>query len=162
MGRKVIGVQTLAIEGCRLIKLEPIVDERGFLVEVLRCDDEFFLGFGQMYLTTCRPGIVKAWHAHRYQWDNFFLVKGAVKVGLVDGRQDSPTYRKCATVVLSEQNPSILQIPPMVWHGQMALGNEMSYLINCPTKPYNHKEPDELRVDPFENDFGYSWEPKSG
>jgi len=43
----------------------------------------------------------------------------------------------------------------------MALGNEMSYLINMPTKPYNKENPDEDRMDPFENDFNYEWQVKS-
>jgi dTDP-4-dehydrorhamnose 3,5-epimerase len=158
----ILRVEKLEIEGVKLIKLEPRVDERGFLIEVLRCDDEYFLGFGQMYLTTCYPGVVKAWHAHRKQTDNFFVVKGNVKVGLHDGREDSPSYGKNATIILGEQNTSLLQIPPMIWHGYTTLGGEMSYLINVPTEPYNHKAPDELRVHPFENDFNFNWEIKSG
>ena len=39
-------------------------DERGRLMEMLRCDDPIFKGFGQVYLTTAYPGVVKAWHYH--------------------------------------------------------------------------------------------------
>ena len=150
------------IEGVKLKPLVRHLDERGYLMEILRDDDPNFIRFGQVYLTTCQPGVVKAWHAHRKQYDNFCVIKGAAKIGLYDGRENSPTYHQSQTVVLSELEPALLQIPPLVWHGQMALGNEMSYLLNIPTEHYQREAPDELRVDPFDNDFGYEWRPKSG
>jgi dTDP-4-dehydrorhamnose 3,5-epimerase len=149
------------IAGVKIKQLRRIEDDRGWLMEILRDDDPEFLGFGQAYLTTCYPGIVKAWHAHRKQTDNFCLLRGAAKIGLFDGRPDSPTHRQTDTVILSERTPLLLQIPPLVWHGQMALGSEVSYLLNIPTEHYNREGPDELRADPFDNDFGYDWKPKS-
>jgi len=149
------------IDGIQIIPLVRHLDERGYLLEVLRSDDKHFQRFGQVYITTCMPGIVKAWHAHKKQTDHFYAVKGTVKIGLYDGRETSPTYKQTASFILSELEPKLLIIPPLIWHGQMALGNEMSYLINVPTEPYNKEEPDELRADPFDNDFGFCWEPKS-
>lgn len=149
------------IEGVNTIKLTPLVDERGFVVEILRRDAQHFKQFGQIYLTTCNPGVVKAWHTHKKQTDNLFLVKGSVKIGLYDGREDSATYKQTATVVITEINPQLVQIPPLVWHGFMTLGNEPSYVLNIPTEMYNYDEPDELRVDPFDNDFNYDWRVKN-
>ena len=40
------------IEGVQVKKLRVIPDERGRLMEILRADDDIFLGFGQVYLTT--------------------------------------------------------------------------------------------------------------
>ena len=45
--------------------------------------------------------------------------------------------------------------------GQMAVGNEVSYLLNIPTEHYDRDHPDELRADPFDNDFNYEWQVKS-
>ena len=39
-----------------------IADERGWLMELLRNDEEMFLKFGQVYVTAAYPGVVKAWH----------------------------------------------------------------------------------------------------
>jgi len=150
------------IEGVKIIKLTPHVDERGFLIEILRKDASHFKQFAQIYLTTCNPGVVKAWHAHKKQTDNLFLVKGSIKIGLYDGREDSPTYKETATIVISELNYQLVQIPPFIWHGFMSLGNEPSYILNIPTELYNYDEPDELRIDPFNNDFNYDWRIKSG
>jgi len=150
------------IEGVKIIKLTLHVDERGFLIEILRKDAQHFKQFGQIYLTTCNPGVVKAWHAHKKQTDNLFLVKGSLKIGMYDGREDSPTYKQTATIVITELNPQLIQIPPLIWHGFMTLGNELSYVINIPTELYDYDEPDELRADPFNNDFNYDWRVKSG
>lgn len=150
------------IHGIRLRRLTRHLDERGYVMEILRDDDPEFVRFGQVYITTCNPGVVKAWHAHRNQYDNFCVIKGSVKVGLFDGRPESPTYRRTQTLVLSELEPALLQIPPMVWHGQMALGQEVSYLLNIPTQHYVREAPDELREHPFENDFDYDWTVRSG
>src|SRR5688500_6449207 len=70
----------------------PIPDERGVLMEVLRADDaELFTKFGQVYVSATYPGVVKAWHYHQVQVDNFACVAGMVKLVLVDTRADSPT-----------------------------------------------------------------------
>ncbi|MEW6608273.1 MAG: dTDP-4-dehydrorhamnose 3,5-epimerase family protein [bacterium] len=150
------------IEGIKIIKLIPHVDERGFLMEILRKDNPHFKQFGQIYLTTCNPGVVKAWHAHKKQTDNIFLVKGSVKLGLYDGRTDSPTYKQTGTIIITELNRQLVQIPPFIWHGFSALGNEPAYILNIPTELYNYDEPDEMRVDPFDNDFNFDWKVKSG
>ena len=60
--------------------LKVIPDERGHLMEILRCDDEMFQKFGQVYLTTGYPGVVKAWHYHKAQTDHFCVIKGMMKV----------------------------------------------------------------------------------
>ena len=44
------------IEGVATKKLRVIPDERGRLMECLRSDDELFIKFGQMYMTTTLPG----------------------------------------------------------------------------------------------------------
>ena len=46
------------IEGVRIKSLKVIPDERGWLMEILRCDDEIFKQFGQVYLSTAYPGVI--------------------------------------------------------------------------------------------------------
>ena len=133
------------IDGVKKIPITRHSDDRGYLSEILRSDDPHFKKFGQVYLTTCRKGVVKAWHAHRVQTDNFFVIKGTAKIGLYDDREGSPTRGQYQVVVLGEEGDNcLLVIPPLLWHGQMAL-SEMSYLINIPSEPYNRENPDELR-----------------
>ena len=57
------------IKGVKVKKLKIITDERGRLMEILRCDDKNFKEFGQVYMTTAYPGVVKSWHYHKKQDD---------------------------------------------------------------------------------------------
>ena len=79
------------IQGVKVKTLKVIADERGWLMEMLRNDDDLFLGFGQVYMTAAYPGVVKGWHYHKKQVDNFVCVKGMMKVVLYDSREDSAT-----------------------------------------------------------------------
>jgi dTDP-4-dehydrorhamnose 3,5-epimerase len=150
------------IEGVKIKQLKVIPDERGFLMEMLRCDDEFFQKFGQMYLTVAYPGVVKGWHYHKKQTDHFAVVKGMLKVVLYDSRKDSPTSGEVNQFFMGDQNPILLVIPPYVLHGMKGVGTEPGYLVNCPTEPYDYKNPDEFRVDPHDNDIPYDWDRKDG
>jgi dTDP-4-dehydrorhamnose 3,5-epimerase len=79
------------IDGVKVKKLRVLPDERGRLTEMLRNDDDLYIKFGQLYMTTGYPGVVKGWHYHKKQIDNFIAVKGMLKVVLFDGRENSPT-----------------------------------------------------------------------
>jgi dTDP-4-dehydrorhamnose 3,5-epimerase len=142
--------------------LRVMCDERGRLMEMLRCDDAIYKGFGQAYLTTAYPGVVKAWHYHRLQWDHFVVVSGMMKVVLYDSRDDSPTKGEVNEFFLGDHNPVLLQIPPMVYHGFKCISDREAIVINCPTEPYQYKNPDEFRVDPHTNDIPYNWARKDG
>ena len=143
-------------------KLRVMCDERGRLMEMLRNDDEIFKGFGQSYLTAAYPGVVKAWHYHRKQWDHFVVVAGMMKVVLYDSREGSPTYGEVNEFFMGPHNPILLQIPPMVYHGFKCISETEAVVVNTPTEVYNYKEPDEYRVDPHNNDIPYNWARKDG
>ena len=150
------------IDGVCTKKLRIIPDERGWLMEMLRCDDGVFKKFGQVYLSTVYPGVVKGWHYHKIQTDNFTVVKGMAKVVLYDGREDSSTYGEVNEFFMGERNPILLVIPPLVLHGMKGIGTEPAYLINCPTEPYNYDSPDEHRVAPDSGEVPYDWKLKEG
>lgn len=134
------------IDGVEVIRLNRHADDRGYLTEVLRRDDEHFTQFGQAYISFLRRGIIKAWHKHEKQTDFFYVVSGASKIGLYDDRPDSPSKGQYQSVVLGTEGlDALLLIPPMVWHGQMSL-SETTYLLNMPTEPYDAANPDEIRA----------------
>jgi dTDP-4-dehydrorhamnose 3,5-epimerase len=150
------------IEGVRIKKLRVIPDERGRLMEILRCDDDLFRKFGQVYITTAYPDVVKAWHYHKVQYDNFAVVYGMMKVVLYDDRKDSPTKGLINEFFAGEHNPILIQIPPLVYHGFKCIGEHEAIVCNIPTEPYNRQQPDEFRIDPFDSRIPYNWERKDG
>ena len=131
-------------------------------MEMLRCDDEIFLKFGQVYLTTAYPGVVKAWHYHRNQTDHFVVVSGMMKVVLYDAREESPTRGRVNEFFMGDFNPLILQIPAGVYHGFKCISESEALVVNIPTEVYNRDEPDEYRLDPHSPDIPYDWSRKDG
>ena len=148
------------IEGVKTKKLRVIPDERGRLMEILRCDEEIFEKFGQVYVTTTYPGVVKGWHYHKVQTDNVAVVHGMVKLVLYDAREGSPTKGEVNEFFLGIHNPMLVQIPKGVYHGWKCIGLEEAVVVNSPTEPYNYEKPDEYRV-PFDSPtVPYDWEVK--
>ena len=145
------------IEGVKTKELQLITDERGWLMEVLRCDDDLFKKFGQVYVTTAYPGVVKAWHMHKKQTDNFTCIHGLMKVVLYDDRKDSSTYKEINEFFIGVKKPLLLSIPPSVYHGFKAVGTETAYFLSVPTEAYNYKKPDEYRLPPDTDEIPYDW-----
>ena len=146
------------IDGVIVKSLRLIPDERGRLMEIMRCDDPAFRKFGQVYMTTNYPGVVKAWHYHKVQWDNFACVKGMIKAVLFDRRENSPTYREINEFFIGEHRPKRITIPPGVCHGWKCISPSESIVVNIPTEPYNYDDPDEHRL-PFDTEeIPYNWD----
>ncbi|MCX5902517.1 MAG: dTDP-4-dehydrorhamnose 3,5-epimerase family protein [Proteobacteria bacterium] len=150
------------IDGVKTKKLKVIPDERGRLMEMLRSDDDLFIKFGQVYLTTAYPGVVKGWHYHRAQTDNMVVVKGMMKIVLYDARTASPTHGEVNEFFMGDYNPLLLHIPPYVYHGFKCISVEEALVINCPTDVYCYQTPDEYRVDPHDPSIPYNWSRKDG
>jgi dTDP-4-dehydrorhamnose 3,5-epimerase len=150
------------IDGVRARRARVLPDERGRLGEILRADDPWFEKFGQVYFTTTYPGVVKAWHYHKLQTDHFYCVRGAIKLGLYDGRPGSPTSGEVNEIYLGEHLPALVRIPPGVYHGWMCVSDVESIIINIPTECFDHAKPDEYRAPPHDNDIPYDWTRKDG
>jgi dTDP-4-dehydrorhamnose 3,5-epimerase len=150
------------IDGVKIKKLKVIPDERGRLMEILRADDDLFSRFGQVYMTTTYPGVVKAWHKHQKQTDNVVCVRGMIKLALYDPREDSPTFKEVNQFYIGVHNPMLVQIPPDIYHGWMCVSREEAMIVNIPTEVYNYEKPDEQRLDPHQNDIPHDWSRKDG
>jgi len=150
------------IDGLKIKKLGVIPDQRGRVMEILRRDDGLFQKFGQVYMTTTYPGVVKAWHKHEKQADNIACIAGMIKMALYDGRPGSPTHGEVNEFYLGVHNPVLVQVPSGVYHGWMGMSPEEAVIINIPTEPYDREHPDEQRLDPHDNDIPYVWKRRDG
>ena len=150
------------IDGVKVRDLRVIPDERGWLMEILRADDaEFFTKFGQVYISATYPGVVKAWHYHTKQVDNFACIAGMVKLVLVDTREDSATRGAVNEYFLGTQRPLLVQVPNLVYHGWKCISTEPSLVVNVPNEPYDYAAPDEYRIEPH-GTLPYDWTRKDG
>lgn len=146
------------IDGVRLVELEAHVDDRGYLIEILRSNDEHFTKFGQVYLVgNFSKGTIRAFHKHNVLWDWFFINHGAAKFILIDDRKESKTHKQMDIFVVSSRNPSLIVVPPGVYHGWMSLEDD-TQLISTASEVYNREKPDEVRISP--DSFGDIWQVK--
>ena len=161
-GKALAKIRKELIAGVQVKRLALIPDERGFLVEMLRSDWPEFEKFAQSYATACYPGVVKAWHYHKKQWDHFVCVYGMAKVVLYDSREDSPTKGYINEFHTGLLNPLLIKIPPMVYHGFTAEGHRLAIIVNFPTELYNYEQPDEYRVSYNDPSIPYDWSVRHG
>jgi dTDP-4-dehydrorhamnose 3,5-epimerase len=140
-----------------VVALKKVANQRGHLMEVQRRDDAHFPGFGQVYVTCTRPGIVKAWYRHRQQVDQIALVSGALQLALFDDRDDSPTRGAVQEIIITEAQPVLVQIPTGIWHGFRALGADDAYLLHLNTHLFDADHLDEDRRPADDAGIPFRW-----
>lgn len=101
-------------------------DHRGYLEEVFKPDmlPSENREFGQCFLTTAKPGIVKGNHYHHFKYELFYLVKGEATVYFKDLESQESSQIK-----LSEDDPKVLLIPPGPLHAIKNTGDSDFYLM---------------------------------
>ena len=104
-----------------------------------------------VYMYTLRPGMVKGWGLHKLHEDRYFLQLGDMEIVMYDVRPDSPTRGLLSSIVLSEYDRKLVNIPPGIWHANRNIGNKDALVVNFPTQPYDHANPDKYRL-PLDTD----------
>jgi len=150
------------IDGVKVRRLPALPDERGVLTEILRADDPEYSQFGQAYLTTTYPGVVKGWHYHEHQNDMACCVAGELKLVLYDDREGSATRGRVNEIFLGDSNRLLVKVPKGLHHGWKCVGETTALILNIPDQVYQYESPDEHRVDPHENDIPYDWARRDG
>jgi len=144
------------IEGVWIKPLRKIPDERGMIMHMLRADETAFEKFGEIYFSTAYPGVVKGWHQHTRQSQNYAVIQGMIKLVLYDERDQSASKGKLLELYTGEDKYELIHIPPGVVNGYKVIGQKTAIVANCADRPH---EPDEmLRYDPHDSHIDYSWE----
>ncbi len=134
-------------EGVTFKEIPTHIDERGSVFELYDPRWDWHpepLVFS--YACTVRPRVVKGWGLHQRHEDRYFVVYGELEVVFFDVRKESATYNQVSKVVLSEYNRRIMNIPRNVWHAIHNIGQKDVLLINFPTIPYDHRDPDKYHL----------------
>ncbi len=159
------------IHDVRIKTLVKHADERGFFIEQVKRGDMDDDGrpfipdgmFAQMSRSVAYarggnpPELIKAFHWHRRQWDYWDIVVGNARVVLVDLREDSPTVGTVQTMILGENSPRVVAIPPLVAHGYQCLDRQDVHLVYYVTEPYDAAQPDEGRIAWNDARIGFDW-----
>jgi dTDP-4-dehydrorhamnose 3,5-epimerase len=143
------------IHGVQIHALRQILDERGKIMHMLRCDDPWFEKFGEVYFSLVYPGVIKGWHIHRRMALNYAVPSGTIKLVLYDDRPDSPTRGEVQVIFTGEHDFQLIHMPPGIWNGFKGVGTRPAIVANCATEPY---DPAEIsRLDPTSNIIPYDW-----
>lgn len=93
------------------------------------------------------PGIIKAWHRHKYQDDYFCVLNGNAQVGVFSEKpNDKGMLSGPEKIIIGELNPSVVQIEAGEWHGLTCVGDKPCGLLYLVTNKYNQEDPDEERA----------------
>jgi dTDP-4-dehydrorhamnose 3,5-epimerase len=139
-------------EGMVLRPLVTHVDERGTVCELY--DDRWDVHPDPVvfsYLFTIRPGQAKGWGVHREHEDRYAFLSGELELAFYDAREDSATAGRESRLTLSAHGRSLLVIPRGVWHAERNIGDTDVMVVNFPTIPYDHANPDKYRL-PLDTD----------
>ncbi len=144
------------------VQIEPFPlwpDDRGYFLEIARLGQGLVAGFpptSQVSAALNYPGIIKAFHFHRFQTDYWVPAAGLLQVALVDLRRGSKTYAAKNTLYLGNLRPWQLLIPPGVAHGYKVIGDQPSVLVYITNRTYDPK--DEGRIAHNDSSIAYDWE----
>ena len=149
------------IPGVKITDLKVFEDERGSVRHMMARGRPPFEQFGEIYFSSVKPMVVKAWHMHTQMTLNYVCLVGSVMVGLVDTRT-SPLYGTYGAqsfhVLNTDSNYFLLTIPPGIWNGfrvPLNVPQEEALVANCATLPH---DPDEIiRVHPDDFEFEFYW-----
>ncbi len=124
-------------------------DDRGFLAELFRADELDFKP-AMSYASFTNPGVIRGPHEHVAQSDCFvFLGPGSFALHLWDRRANSSTNGEKMEIIVGENNPTLVIVPPGVVHGYKCISEIPALSLNFPDKLYRgegkKEEVDEIR-----------------
>jgi dTDP-4-dehydrorhamnose 3,5-epimerase len=89
---------------------------------------------------------VKGWNLHREHDDRYVVLAGDMELVLFDPRPGSSTCGEVCRIVLNGRERAILNVPANVWHADHNIGTTDVVVVNFPTRPYEHANPDKYRL----------------
>lgn len=138
------------IDGVMLRDVKNVVYGRGLLTELFRAewfDDEPF-PIRHVTLVSLLPAQTSQWHRHHAQRDVVFPIRGFIRVGLFDPREDSPTRGRSMLWTFNIARPRYLYIPPGVWHSLRNIGQEEASYIVFNDTVFDYAQPDDWVLPP--------------
>lgn len=123
------------IPGVAFHPLRSFTDARGTTSEIVRRSGIGW-AMNQVVVSDSRKGVLRGLHVHGRQWDLWRVISGTVRVGLADLRDLESAGRDGSGIPkmlfsLSGNDPFILEIPPGVAHGYLAVTDaKLLYILS--------------------------------
>ena len=128
------------IDGVIVKEISTFTDDRGWLTEIFRTDENNFVP-EMSYVSFTKFGVARGPHEHVSQTDFFvFIGPGDFELYLWDNRKNSKTYGESQKIVVGESNKVSVMVPPGVVHGYKSTTQSGSLSINLPDKLFAGKD----------------------
>jgi dTDP-4-dehydrorhamnose 3,5-epimerase len=125
-------MQSTIIDGVIWQQLKIIEDDRGAVLHMVRSDNIGGDGFGEIYFSELKFGVIKGWKMHYRMTQRLSVPFGLVRFHLFDGRKDSMTYGSKLSLVIGRPNfYGLLRIPPGIWYAFENIEENISIVANC-------------------------------
>jgi dTDP-4-dehydrorhamnose 3,5-epimerase len=148
--------ESTQIEGVIVQSLKQIADYRGSVLHMMRNDSELLIQFGEIYFSEIYSGKIKAWKRHKKKTQNLTVPISKIRLVIFDNRSWSRTHGNIVEYELGRPDHyKLIHIPPMLWYGFQALGDETALIANCPDQPYDSEDSESLPSD--SNEIPYQW-----
>ena len=124
--------------GVKVRRLNRKEDDRGWLLKILM--RQHLTGnnrFGEIYVTTAYPGVVKGNHYHQWTTEWFCVIKG--KGCLVVKNIENKEREE---IIMGENNLITVEVPANIAHAVKNVGDDIMYLIAYADREYDPDNPD--------------------
>ncbi|MEG3030459.1 MAG: capsular polysaccharide biosynthesis protein CapF, partial [Oscillospiraceae bacterium] len=107
-------------------------DPRGWLAEFIKSDS-----FGQIFISTSKPGIVRGNHWHHTKVEKFFVIKGKAEIAF-----RNISNNECCTYTVCGDTPTVVDIPTGCTHYIKNIGEDDLITLFWTDQLFNKELPD--------------------
>lgn len=155
MGAVVSSVRKTEIDGVVVLPLKQFADERGKVMHMINTASPLYERFGEIYFSTVKSSMVKAWKKHRQMVQHIAVPIGRIRCAIYDDRPGSLSRGILNIHEIGEDNYALVRIPPLLWYGFKGIADCVSLIANCTDMPHNSDEQEIL--DPSDPRISYQW-----
>jgi dTDP-4-dehydrorhamnose 3,5-epimerase len=124
----------------------------GVLTELFRQDWNLDNGIiSQVVQMILQPNEITGWHCHQQATDRIFVNGGSLRIVLYDARTVSPSFGLINEFIIGVERPTLIVIPPGIWHAVQNNTSDTASLINMIDIAYRYENPDHWRL-PLDTD----------
>ncbi len=108
------------------ISVKSNVDIRGYFIEIFKLKNLNQKNkILQVSHSLIKKNVLKGWHFHKKQTQWNYLLKGKIKVFLIDYRKNSKTFKKMKSFYLDAKNEKIVYVfPSNIGHAYITYDKE--------------------------------------
>jgi len=139
------------IDDVLITPLKIMQVNEGDVFHGIKSSDKGYVGFGEAYFSSIKPGQTKGWKRHQKMTLNIIVPSGEIQFVMFDDRNNSEG--RFQDIVISLKNYCRLTIPPMVWIAFKGLSDENSILLNVASIPHDPTESEVKKLD----EIKYKW-----